>query len=89
MDQLAIQTYGESWQPARGVVARSGQKRLRYTAAPLVLGAGSDPALEFFARVNPGHPDGDMLVCLCPLTLTNWLSLARKALQRLRRPGMH
>jgi len=30
-----------------------------------------------------------MLVCLCPLTLSNWLSLARKAFQRLRRPGMH
>ena len=27
-----------------------------------------------------------MLICLCPLTLSNWLSLARKALQRLRRP---
>ena len=24
-----------------------------------------------------------MLICLCPLTLSNWLSLARKALQRL------
>ncbi|HEV7716563.1 MAG TPA: hypothetical protein VGO53_13280 [Steroidobacteraceae bacterium] len=89
MDQLATQTYGAAWQPTRGVVARSGQKRLRSTAAPLVLGPGTDPELEFFARANPGHPDGDMLVCLCPLTLSNWLSLARKALQRLRRFGMH
>jgi hypothetical protein len=89
IDQLATQTYGAAWHPERGVVVRSGQKRLRTTAAPLVLGAGVDPALEFFARANPGHPDGDMLVCLCPLTLSNWLSLARKALQRLGRPGMH
>ena len=89
IDQLATQTYGAAWNPERGVVVRSGQKRLRSTAAPLVLGAGVDPALEFFARANPGHPDGDMLVCLCPLTLSNWLSLARKALQRLRRHGTH
>jgi len=89
INQLATQTYGPAWRPERGVVVRSGQKRLRSTAAPLVLGPGSDPELEFFARVNPGHPDGDMLICLCPLTLSNWLSLARKALRRLGRPGMH
>jgi hypothetical protein len=89
IDQLATQTYGPAWRPARGVVVRSGQKRLRSTAAPLVLGKGTEPELEFFARANPGHPEGDMLICLCPLTLSNWLSLGRKALQRLRRPGMH
>jgi hypothetical protein len=89
IDQLATQTYGPAWQPARGVVRRSGQKRLRSTAAPLVLGPGAEPGLDFFARANPGHPEGDMLVCLCPLTLSNWLSLARKALRRRRRHGMH
>jgi len=89
MNQLATARYGAAWQSERGVVLRSGQKRMRYTAAPLVLGPGSDPALEFFARANPGHPDGDMLVCLCPLTLSNWFSLAQKALQRRRRHGIH
>ncbi|HEU4778849.1 MAG TPA: hypothetical protein VFS58_03115 [Steroidobacteraceae bacterium] len=89
IDQVAMQLYGPAWRPARGIVVRSGQKRMRSTAAPLVLGPGSDPVLEFFARANPGHAEGDMLVCLCPLTLSNWLSLARKALRRLRRAGMH
>jgi len=89
IDQLALQTYGPAWQPARGVVLRSGQKRLRSTAAPLVLGPGADPGLEFFARANPGHPEGDMLVCLCPLTLGNWLSVARFALARRGRAGPH
>jgi hypothetical protein len=86
IDQLATQMYGPAWRPARGVVVRSGQKRMRSSAAPLVLGPGTDPELEFFARANPGHAEGDMLVCLCPLTLSNWLSVAQKALQRLRRP---
>jgi hypothetical protein len=89
IDQIATRVYGPAWRPERGVVARSGQKRMRATAAPLVLGPGSDPALEFFARANPGHAEGDMLICLCPLTLSNWLSLGRKALERLCRPGMH
>jgi hypothetical protein len=44
----------------------------------------SDPALAFFARMNPGHAEGDMLVCLCPLDLANWLSVAARAMQRSR-----
>jgi hypothetical protein len=87
--QLAARTYGPAWRPARGVVVRSGHKRMRETAAPLVLTRDSDPDLEFFARSNPGHADGDMLVCLCPLTLSNWLTLARKALRRRRRSQPH
>lgn len=86
IDQLATQMYGPAWRPARGVVVRSGQKRMRSSAAPLVLGPGSEPEMEFFARANPGHAEGDMLVCLCPLTLSNWVSVAQKALQRVQRP---
>jgi len=89
MDQLATQTYGPAWRPARGLVVRSGQKRLRETAAPLVLRPDAGPDLQFFARMNPGHAEGDMLVCLCPLTLSNWLSLARRALQRRARHQPH
>jgi hypothetical protein len=89
MDQLATQMYGPAWRPARGVAVRSGQKRLRATAAPLMMAADAEPDLEFFARANPGHAEGDMLVCLCPLTPSNWLTLGRKALQRLRRRRAH
>ncbi len=85
IDQLATQTYGPAWRPARGVAVRSGQKRMRPTAAPLILDSEADPHLRYFAQANPGHAAGDMLICLCPLTVANWLSVARKALQRLRR----
>jgi hypothetical protein len=88
MDQLATRDYGPAWRPARGIAVRSGQKRLRETTAPLELRADASPDLQFFARMNPGHAEGDMLVCLCPLTLSNWLSVARKALERrARRSG--
>jgi hypothetical protein len=89
MDQLATQTYGPAWRPARGLAVRSGQKRLRETAAPLVLPPDASLDLQFFARTNPGHAEGDMLICLCPLTLSNWLSLARKALLRRTRRATH
>ena len=89
MDVLATRVHGPAWRPALGIAVRSGQKRMRETAAPLILARDSDPHLEFYARVNPGHAEGDMLVCLCPLNLPNWISLARKALQRLRRRETH
>jgi hypothetical protein len=89
LDQLATAMYGPAWRPARGVAVRSGQKRLRETAAPLTHLPQPDPNLEFFARANPGHAEGDMLICLCPLTLANWLCVARRALQRTRRHQPH
>jgi hypothetical protein len=86
MDALASRVYGPAWRPDSGIVVRSGQKRMRETAAPLILARDSDPNLEFFARSNPGHAEGDMLVCLCPLSLGNWVSLVRNLLRRKRRP---
>jgi hypothetical protein len=85
IDQLASAAYGPAWRPERGIVIRSGQKRLRASAAPIPLAGDGGADLEFFAHVNPGHAEGDMLVCLCPLTLRNWLSVAAKALLRRRR----
>ncbi len=89
IDQLATETYGPGWRPARGVVVRSGRKRLLDTTAPLTPAEMADADIRFFAQANPGHAEGDMLVCLCPLTLTNWLSVGRKALERRRRSRAH
>lgn len=89
IDQLAIQHYGSGWRPGRGLVLRSGRERLRETTAPLSEAELADPDIRFFAEANPGHADGDMLLCLCPLTLRNWLSVGRKALERRRRRRMH
>ena len=85
IDQLAATAYGPAWRPERGIVVRSGQKRLRSSAAPVPEAGEAGEDVAFFARANPGHAEGDMLACLCPLTLRNWLSLAAKALLRRRR----
>jgi hypothetical protein len=89
MDELAVHAYGPGWRPARGIVMRSGRKRMHATAAPLELTADSDPHLRFFATANPGHAEGDMLICLCPLTLTNWCTLARRAITRRQHRAAH
>ena len=89
IDQLATHLYGPAWRPSRGIAVRSGQKRLRAATAPLALTADSSPDLRCFAAANPGHAEGDMLVCLCPLTFGNWLSVARRALARRERVQTH
>jgi len=84
IDQLATAAYGPAWRRERGIVIR-GTKRLRATAAPVPDGRDASADVAFFTRANPGHAEGDMLVCLCPLTARNWLSLASRALLRRRR----
>ena len=87
MHQLAAQVHGPDWRPDKGIVVRSGRKRLRATTAPLEPGPNDGPDLAFFARANPGHADGDMLVCLCPLSAVNWLSAAVRVVARVARPA--
>lgn len=84
MDHLATQRYRSAWRAERGIVMRSGQKRLQPDAAPLDVKPAETPELDYFARVNPGHADGDMLICLCPLNARNWFTAGIRALQRTR-----
>jgi hypothetical protein len=79
IDHLARRRYGADWSAETGVVRRSGEKRLQATAAPLDSKALSDPDIRFFDTVNPGHRDGDMLVCLAPLSFRNMMgAIARR-----------
>lgn len=42
----------------------------------------NDPDVRFFIDRNPNYPRGAKLMCLAPLTLTNWASIGRKAFAR-------
>lgn len=47
--------------------------------APIEAGLLFDPDIRFFETANPGHREGDMLVCLAPLTAGNLLgAIARR-----------
>lgn len=86
MDRLARHVHGALWQPGQGVARRSGRERLRPGVAPLPGPAECTPEVAHFAKANPGHGEGDVLVCLAPLSLANWWGLARRAWRRARRP---
>ncbi|MFY9512549.1 MAG: hypothetical protein WAQ05_16400 [Rubrivivax sp.] len=79
--------YGEAWQGA-GTVRASPKKRLLPTAAPLRADASRQPELAFFEQRNPGHADGDALLCLVPLTWANAWQLLKRAVARWARRRM-
>jgi hypothetical protein len=84
IDHLARERYGDAWSPATGVVRRSGHKRLRPTTAPLDPTLRSDPDVAFFESANPGHRDGDMLVCLVPLSVRQLAAAAMRSVMKQR-----
>jgi hypothetical protein len=82
IDRLATERYGADWSRETGVVRRSGYKQLLPETAPIDGQSRSDPDVRFFAAANPGHRDGDMLVCLAPLTARNLFGAIRRARSR-------
>jgi hypothetical protein len=82
MGHLAQARYGDAWRADRGLVERGG-KRLRAETAPVGEAERRDPDIRFFAEANPGHAEGDMLVCLTPLHLANWVAVLRRAAGKL------
>ena len=86
IDHLARRQYDDHWDPGRGIVTRSGWKRLRPTSAPIDDHARNDPNVRFFEEANPGHAEGDKLVCLAPLTAPNVGGALFRAFFRARKP---
>lgn len=87
MDHFGRAHYGDAWHA--GLVQRSPHKRLLAATAPLDAQALRHPDIAFFASTNPGHAEGDMMLCLCPLTLGNWWGIASRAVGRMvRRRGV-
>lgn len=64
-DHIGRQTYGERYEPERGVIRLAGQRdRLRPGTADISASELQNPHIRFFAETNPGHVDGDELLCL-------------------------
>lgn len=77
MDAIARPLYGDAWDAGRGVVRADSGKRLKPFVAPIDEAVSQNPHVRFFLEQNPRHADGEMLVCMAPLTLANWSSVIR------------
>jgi hypothetical protein len=70
---LAQERFGKQFYPASGIVRFAEPQQLRGELADVPVGRITDPHIAFFLSQNPGHRDGDELVCLtelCPENLT-------------------
>lgn len=76
MHELATRWFGSQYDPERGTLRFEGQHyRVRDGIAPIDRAAAAHPHIAFFAERNPGHVDGEELVCLTEIRLRD-LALA-------------
>jgi hypothetical protein len=68
--ELATRWFGSQYDAARGVLRFEGQHyRVRDGVAPIDRTAAAHPDIAFFAERNPGHVEGEELVCLTEIRL--------------------
>ena len=82
LDTLGTPRFGDESLPARGVVRFRDPTPLRRGVAELTEARLRDPRIAFFARMNPGHAQGDELACIAKLSRAN---LTRAGLRMISR----
>lgn len=78
MEHLARGRFGEQYHSDKGIVKLKHPQRLNDQLTGIPPGRGDDPHVAFFARQNPGHADGDELVCLTALSPENLTPAGRR-----------
>lgn len=87
-ERLARRRFGGSYDPESGIVRLARPQRLRDPLLDVPAGRLDDPHVRRFLALNPGHADGDELVCLAPLGDDNLTRAGRRMLHgRRRRPA--
>ncbi len=75
---LARLRFGDQFDEAAGIVRFRQPQRLRASLALVPDQRVTDPHVAFFLSHNPGHAEGDELVCLTDLEETNLTSAGRR-----------
>lgn len=78
MRALARRRFGDQFDEAAGVVRFSNPQRLRRALANVPSARSIDPHVAFFLSRNPGHAQGDELVCLTDLNAANLTAAGRR-----------
>ncbi len=71
LDTLGTRKFGEEYMPGTGIVRFRAATPLRHGIAEVTAQRLRDPHVAFFARMNPGHANGDELACLTELSRSN------------------
>ncbi|HSU55196.1 MAG TPA: hypothetical protein VLT36_14150, partial [Candidatus Dormibacteraeota bacterium] len=78
LDQLARERFGAQFDPNAGIVQFQQPQRLGEHLRELPHGRERDPHVAFFLSRNPGHINGDELVCLTELRPENLTAAGRR-----------
>jgi len=76
LETLGRERFGNHY--VNGIVRFDVPQVLRNGLKEIPPGRLDDPHVRFFAERNPGHAQGDELVCLCPLTAANQTAAGRR-----------
>lgn len=71
LDTLGQQKFGDQFLPGSGIVRLRPATPLRAGVAEVTEQRLRDSQVTFFARMNPGHTDGDELACLTEISRSN------------------
>ena len=82
---LAHERFGRQFDVQAGVVRFDRPQRLRGALASVPDGRETDPHIRFFLARNPGHADGDELVCLAPIHDGNLTAAGQRIVRAARR----
>jgi hypothetical protein len=78
---VASERFGNQFHSDAGIVRFKSPQRLRQELRGIPEGRECDPHIAFFLSRNPGHVNGDELVCLTELSPAN-LTAAGRRIQR-------
>lgn len=77
-DTLASARFGCRYDPVTGIVRLASPQVLRPELRAIPANRMSDPDVAYFAEVDPGHADGDELVCLTRIARENLTGAGRR-----------
>lgn len=80
MRHLAKARYGVAYDIASGIVRFPRPQRLRGRLRDVPHGRARDADIAFFLERNPGHADGDELVCITEVSKRNLTAAGRRML---------
>lgn len=81
LSAAALRRYGESFDPASGLIRIQGGDHLSSELAEVPQARRHDPHVAFFLKRNPRFAEGEELACLAPIRRDNLNAYARRVIQ--------
>jgi hypothetical protein len=88
LDHLAAERFGDQFNARTGVVCFTQPQMLRSQLRGIPPERMADPHVNFFSLRNPGHVQGDELVCLTELSSENLTAAGRRMVGRNEHSGI-